>query len=419
MGLPFLAGLAIATVASLVAPIIAREIAKQTIEPSIRQQIEGNETIKQAIEEAKYEVRESTPGIDILPSKGKEFTTYDIPGAGIVYAKEVAKKTEQKLIQRGVSPKTAKKISKGVETLEFASGAGEAIGTVTVSGASEVLGAKVAGKLITRQVAKSGGKIALSVAKKQIPKQVLKASAVGGLYEGAVSTVISGIAREGKVEPGTIIMGAGLGAVTAGIGGYGLSRAYISKMKGAKVVDWVGQSLIDPYEKIGDVLGHHFVKEPTVPIITPTVTPTPSVTPSPSPSPSPTPSSTPSSTPSPSPTPTTTPTPTPTPTPSVTPSPSSSPSPVPSPSPTPIPEPEPSPTPEPTPTQTPTETPTPTPTVTPTPVPTPTPQPRIPPPLPMIPGRIPGELKGIIRKGKLYYYNELQRMRKVMSELMM
>ncbi len=449
--------LALVTAASLLAPYVAKKAAKRTIKDTQTRRLLEQPEVRQTIEEARREVSRESPGVG--PIHLYEW----LPGAQLIYRKKVAKKVEQKLIQRGYKPSVAKKVAGAVKKIETAAGIGEAAGVLAVSAAAERIGARMAGQAIKRQVARRGGALTIKEARTAIPRIVSRASAKAGIYEGGSTAVIQDVAR--TEEPLTskktavqiakdVAISTGLGFATAGMGGYVLSKAYLTKRRTAKVLDWVGQSIVDPYEKPADVVAKVVgrMEEPRVPIIkgrkvrmtkvklpktkaiTPSVALAPTLTPSPTPSPSPTP--TPVSAPSPAPTPTPTPVPTPVPTPSISITPTPAPSPTPSPSPTPTPTPIPieietetptetkkgkTTTPTPTETEEPTETPTetPVPTTTPTPVPTPTPQLRMPPPLPLVPGRPPKEGAGVFVKGRLLYYNELARMKKILREMFM
>lgn len=389
MVLPFLVGAAILAGVSILAPIIAKELAKATQTQQTQQQMTAVQNITSTTQQ---QVRAGTPGVSVPGII--DVRLYDLPGATALYAGDVQKQQEQKLIAAGYSAADAKRISQGVQQVETWGGYAEATGSLVPAGVAArgaTLGVKAA-----------------TAAGKPLMSSVIKQSALWGGYEGAVATAVQSQARRGYIDPLQVVIGTGLGALTSGIGGGILVKAYQKSKTTGTIADWVGSSLVDPYEKPGDILGDlsmriypggvpgttaKGVKQKIVigPSITgtPTSTATPTETPTPSPTPTPTP------------TPSITPTPTPTPTPSITPSwtPSYSPTPTPSPA------------------ETPTPTPSPTPSQTPSPSITPTLQPRMVPPLPLVPGAIPGDFSMTVRE-RLGYYNELARMKRLTQKIL-
>jgi hypothetical protein len=379
-----LIALAVVTGASLLAPYVGREVAKQTQPAKVQRELEKRE-VQEAIQEAVGEVSRAQPGVTVGPLA---LTTYDIPGAPAYFAGEVQKKAEQKLKARGYSAEEAREIAAGAGAVTTGGGVGEAVGVLGISAGAAGAATKIGAKGVTQITAKQAGKIGA----KQLTRQVTKASAVAGVYEGVGTTGVSTLGREGRLPTAQeALFGGVAGGATAAVGGYALTRAYLRGPKTGKVADWLGSSLIDPYEKPGDVLAGLKVKGPKLtkvggkkvkgPVLT--VTPTPAqVTPSPvTPSPVPTPAITPAITPAQTPTE------------------------------TPVETPTPEPTPEPTP-PTPAETPTETPVVTPTtpvtvPVLSSTIQPRMLPAPPLLPAP-PGADFGAVRKGALTYYNEFR-----------
>lgn len=257
MPLPFLAAIGIATGAAILAPIVGKTIATWTQPQSVQKEL-AKPKVQQAVSAATQQVSQAQPGITIGPVK---LTTYDIPGAQAYFSGEVQKKTEKQLISIGYSPSQAKQIAAGAGATKIGEGIGEAAGILAVSAGSAAAATKIAGKGITVTAAKSGGKIAA----KSITGQVVKASAIAGAYEGAASTTVSTVAREDRVPtPAELAIGTGLGAGTAAAGGYLLSKAYMRGKWTGRAADWIGSSLVDPYEKPGDVLGALFAKGPKV-----------------------------------------------------------------------------------------------------------------------------------------------------------
>jgi len=475
MVLPALAVAGIMTAASLLAPHVSKWIAKKTLKKETQKKLE-EEPIKRIIKKSEEETRKESKSLGFMKA-------YDLPGSQFYYKGKTAEKIKEKLtglktyhdVMKPLVDKTSfgfesiktvvektpvkskedvEKVVKGYKKLETAEGIGEVIGTLGTSAASEMIGSSV-----FKSIAKGAGKSAA----KTIGKVAIS-SGIGGAYEGAAQTYISGTARGHDVKTKDILIGAGIGATTASIFGSALAGIHQLSIKKPSVItkgtyrvsDWIGQSLIDPYEKPGDILAgvfekglksSKFVKTPTIvtssftatpstststssqtgtksggqskrtlpifsitPTTTSTMTPTPTTTSTSTPSTTPTGTPTPSATMTPTPTSTVTPTPMPTFTPEPAPTPTSITEPTPS-------KPEPTPTPTDTPTTTPTETPVPTTTPTVTPVPTSTVQPRMIPPLPMIPGAIPGEMHGYVQKGKFIYQNELDKIRRTMRDL--
>jgi len=418
---------ALLTAAAIAAPYVSRWIAKKTLDEETEKLLEKKE-VKQTIRQAEEKMRQQSKGINLWGDEAKELTTYDIPGSQFYYRKKTSKIIEEELKRQGYSKKDIERITKGYERMELGEGIGEAAGTLTLSAASEKIGSAVAKPLI-----KSAGK---SAAKRVAASMV--GSAVGGAYEGAMQVQVSSLAKEGKwADIKTTAAGAAFGAGTAAIGGGVLAGLHELKVAKPNIAtkglytfaDWGGQSIIDPYEKPGDILAGMIGKSATkggVSVMTPTIavsafSPTPSTSPtstrstSATPSISTTPSTSTSPTPSPAPTPT--PTPAPTTTPTLTP--------VPSPSDTPsiTPEPVPGHTPDtavPTSSETPSDTPSDTPTPVPTMTSTPTPIQRTPflPPLPMVPSQIGGAPTTYARRGNLRYYNELEYSKQVLRKLL-
>ena len=263
---------ALLTAAAIAAPYVSRWIAKKTLDEETEKLLEKKE-VKQTIRQAEEKMRQQSKGINLWGDEAKELTTYDIPGSQFYYRKKTSKIIEEELKRQGYSKKDIERITKGYERMELGEGIGEAAGTLTLSAASEKIGSAVAKPLI-----KSAGK---SAAKRVAASMV--GSAVGGAYEGAMQVQFSSLAKEGKwADIKTTAAGAAFGAGTAAIGGSVLASLHELKVAKPNIAtkglytfaDWGGQTIIDPYEKPGDILAGMIGKSATkggVSVVTPTL----------------------------------------------------------------------------------------------------------------------------------------------------
>lgn len=400
MVIPFIIGAIAATAAALLAPEAAKQAAIAT-QPSYVKRELAKPGVQEVVKQATTEVSKAAPQIPLIGS------VYNIPGVPSFYTGAVESKTYSALRAKGYSPERAREIAANVRIQQAAVSGGEAFGTLLPSGVSAAGATRIGGAVI-----KAGAKEAGAITGKQIIGRVAGASAIAGAYEGAATTAVSTIARQERLPTvGEALLGAGFGAVVAGAGGAGLTGLYLSgKKTAATVADWVGSSLIDPYEKPGDIIGSLFAKGPAIAktktgkgttfTIVPTATQTPTTTATQTPIPTETPTQTPTPVITPSIEPTT---------PTIEPTPATETPPIPTPPET-----------TPTPTDTPTEQPTPTPTTVTTiiPVPSSTIMPRNLPLPPLVPGRPETSASGAAGRGGLFYYNELARAELLRSRIL-
>jgi len=275
MVLPVLAGLAIATAASIIAPKVAEFIAKQT-DPTVKQYADRPE-VQEAYREAQRQYEEH---VSQTPS-WLDNLLHAVPGIGIWMEKQAVKnKVQQILIKKGYSPEEARRAAEAVEKLETAKAIGEGVGCLIPAGGGAAIAEKLAARGITKAVAGVAGRqiaknvavreaesILAGVTKRQaasiVTKEVAKASGIAGIYEGAVTQVVQDVARGNVNNPVEVAkdaaIGAALGGASAAGAGAVIARAAISRPMLAKALDW-STEIIDPYEKPGDFLGEAVLK---------------------------------------------------------------------------------------------------------------------------------------------------------------
>jgi len=481
MVLPILAAVGIATAGAIVAPYVAKEVAKFTQPRGTKDWLQRESKTVSAVSSAAYrrQAEKAQRGglvpsiVDVLP--GSQL----IPGR----RKEYENLLTQELVSRGYTAGVARIRAKQIADVEYtAGGVGEAAGVLIPSAAAEYIGAKLVSKGIargltsaaTKTAAKGGSKAAVktfakastqaskgitsatkaaskALTKKEAATLVTKEAAKGityaGTVEGGSAYLAQQTARRQKVTPEGLATSAALGGFFAGAAGTGIARFAITRPTTSKV-GLAAARIVDPYEYPGDIIGGKVFrklgnKEPSIPILTPGVTPTETkgkgkgktATQTPkkeklkvrarfgimtmTPAPSQTPTSTKTPTITPTQTSLVTGTPVPTQTPSITPTTTRTPTTPPLPTPT-------SATSEISITKTevttpePTETPVPVTTPTPTPVTTPTPIPT-PTPLPRMPPPLPPGVPAgemsVRQKGNALYYSELAAARKLYRRL--
>jgi len=288
----FLGALALGTAAALLMPEAGRQVSKFTLPEEQRKELEKPQ-VKEAISTAYRKKEEKAakegivsqivewiPGSQLIPGERKEFETF----------------VQKELKKKGYSEKKAKKVAQAAGHVEmFGAGVGEAAGILGVSTASEALGTKLFAKALPKAAAKAGGKAAgkaitttitkkgvvagvktttKALTKKQAAKAVTKAAikaiAPAGAYEGATSYTIQQMARQKQIKPEEAAISAAFGAATATALGVPIARFAITRPAGSKILDIFG-SIMDPYEKPGDIAAHRLMKaagfkEPTIPI---------------------------------------------------------------------------------------------------------------------------------------------------------
>lgn len=402
--IPIIGWLAATTAAAIVAPKVAEKAAvegvpgtQSPISPDTRVHLESG-NVQSAVARAQEQARKES--LEIMPSFVPVLgggTIYDLPGGTSLDASKVQKYVQADLIKQGYSVKKAEDISKAVQHRMTWGGYGEFAGAVTAATTGSGLAAR-------------GGIAAARAGLASRIGATRTTATVGGLagaYEGGVAGASMELSRTGQVTPQGVITGAALGGAISAPGTVVLTKAYKKGKTTGTVVDWVGSTAIDPFEKVGDIFGEGAVSMAAKrgrprSISTGGVTTGQTGSQTASESESPTEDKGKGKTSSESPTPSPTPTPTPTPV-----------SPTPTPTPTETGEGK-TPTPEPTPTQTTTSSVTVSPSI----APTATIQPRNLPPLIFPPGQLQQRGAGVGRKGRHIYYDELQRMRRLQGDIL-